>query len=176
MYRAILCDCPYERNLPWIFPMCYLHAAMIILYPWIKYNTDCSLFSQVKNKPWLPCIYSWIRHRREHWEYLICLHFKDDICLILLLQYPVTVSCGVRRRPADGLRSQHVCTIRLLVWDTLENFFAILTTWQGRRQLPQIVMGRDQGWAHYTCAWNSMKWWMRTVILDLQDKLQQQDE
>ncbi len=41
------------------------------------------------------------------------------------------VSCGGRRRPADGLRQQHVRTIRLLVWDTLEDFTAIflLQTW-----------------------------------------------
>jgi hypothetical protein len=32
------------------------------------------------------------------------------------------VSCGGGRRPADGLRQQHVRTIRLLVWDTLEDF------------------------------------------------------
>jgi hypothetical protein len=37
------------------------------------------------------------------------------------------VSCGGGRRPADGLRQQHVRTIRLLVWDTLEDFTAILT-------------------------------------------------
>jgi hypothetical protein len=35
------------------------------------------------------------------------------------------VSCGGGRRPADGLRKQHVRTYRLLVWDTLEDFFAI---------------------------------------------------
>jgi hypothetical protein len=40
------------------------------------------------------------------------------------------VSCGGGRRPADGLRQQHVRTIRLLVWDTLEDFTATLTyTW-----------------------------------------------
>ncbi len=40
------------------------------------------------------------------------------------------VSCIGRQRPADGLRQQHVRTIRLLVWDTLEDFTAILTyTW-----------------------------------------------
>ncbi len=32
------------------------------------------------------------------------------------------VSCGGGRRPADGLHQQHVRTIRLLVWDTLEDF------------------------------------------------------
>ncbi len=31
------------------------------------------------------------------------------------------VSCGGGRRPVDGLRQQHVHTIRPLVWDTLED-------------------------------------------------------
>ncbi len=44
------------------------------------------------------------------------------------------VSCGGGRRLADGLRKQHVRTIRLLVWDTLEDFFAIGTSYVGRRQ------------------------------------------
>ncbi len=40
------------------------------------------------------------------------------------------ISCGGGRRPVDGLRQQHVRTIRLPVWDTLEDFTAILTyTW-----------------------------------------------
>ncbi len=38
---------------------------MINLYLLIKYESDCCLFSQVKNKPWLPWVYSWIRHSRE---------------------------------------------------------------------------------------------------------------
>ncbi len=75
VYRAILFDCPYERILPWIFPMCYLHATMIILYPWIKYNTDGCLFSQVKNKPWPPEVYSWIRHRCEQFLCLFIIIF-----------------------------------------------------------------------------------------------------
>ncbi len=44
------------------------------------------------------------------------------------------VSCGGGRRPADGLRQQHVRTIRLLVWDTLEDFTAILTSNVGQGQ------------------------------------------
>jgi hypothetical protein len=36
------------------------------------------------------------------------------------------VSCGGGRRLADGLRKQHVSTIRLPVLETLEDFFAIL--------------------------------------------------
>jgi hypothetical protein len=40
------------------------------------------------------------------------------------------ISCSGGRRQADGLRQQHVRTIRLLVWDTLEDFTTILTyTW-----------------------------------------------
>jgi hypothetical protein len=40
------------------------------------------------------------------------------------------VSCGGGRRLADQLRQQHGRTIRLPVWDTLEDFTAILTyTW-----------------------------------------------
>jgi hypothetical protein len=48
--------------------------------------------------------------------------------------YQLLVSCGGGRRLADGLRKQHVRTIRLLVWDTLEDFFAIGTSYVGRRQ------------------------------------------
>ncbi len=36
------------------------------------------------------------------------------------------VSCDGGRRPADGLRKQQVRTIRLPMWETLEDFFAIL--------------------------------------------------
>ncbi len=38
--------------------------------------------------------------------------------------HQLLVSCGGGRRLADGLRKQHVRTIRLPVWDTLEDFFA----------------------------------------------------
>jgi hypothetical protein len=41
-----------------------------------------------------------------------------------LLVHQLLVSCGGGRRLADGLRKQLVRTIRLLVWDTLEDFFA----------------------------------------------------
>jgi hypothetical protein len=37
-------------------------------------------------------------------------------------QTQLLVSCGGGRRPADWLRKQHVRTIGLLVWDTLEDF------------------------------------------------------
>ncbi len=40
------------------------------------------------------------------------------------------VSCGGGRRPGDGLRKQHVHTIRLLMWDTLEDLLLLgLHTW-----------------------------------------------
>ncbi len=41
---------------------------MIILCSWINHKTDCCLFSQVTNKPWLPWVYSSIRHHREHFS------------------------------------------------------------------------------------------------------------
>ncbi len=44
------------------------------------------------------------------------------------------VSCGGGRRLADGLRKQHVRTIRLPVWDTLEDFSPYRTSYVGRRQ------------------------------------------
>ncbi len=47
-----------------------------------------------------------------------------------MLYAQLLVSCGGGRRPADGLRKQHVRTIRLLVWDTLEDFSPLgLYTW-----------------------------------------------
>jgi hypothetical protein len=45
---------------------------------------------------------------------------------IKVLSPQLLVSCGGVRRLADGLRKQHVSTIRLPVWETLEDFFAIL--------------------------------------------------
>jgi hypothetical protein len=54
-------------RLSYIYPWIKCESVvMIILYPWIMYKSDCCLFSQVKNKPWLPRVYSWILHRREH--------------------------------------------------------------------------------------------------------------
>jgi hypothetical protein len=50
---------------------------------------------------------------------LVKLSFNDNLEQLL-------VSCGGGRRPADGLRKQHVRTIRLLVWDTLEDIFFFL--------------------------------------------------
>ncbi len=54
--------------------------------------------------------------------------FKENSKIQLL------VGCGGGGRPVDGLRQQHVHTIRLLVWDTLEDLPpSELHTW-GRRQ------------------------------------------
>jgi hypothetical protein len=44
------------------------------------------------------------------------------------------VSCGGGRRPADGLRKQHVRTYRLPVWDTLEDFSPLRTARRTRRR------------------------------------------
>jgi hypothetical protein len=44
------------------------------------------------------------------------------------------ISCGGGRRLADGLHKQHVRTIRLLVWDTLEDFSPTRTSYVGQRQ------------------------------------------
>ncbi len=46
-------------SLPWLS-----YDALIALYYLIKCNTDYCLFSQVKNKPWIPWVYPWIWHRR----------------------------------------------------------------------------------------------------------------
>ncbi len=51
-----------------------------------------------------------------------------------LLRGQLLVSCGGGRRLADGLRKQHVRTIRLPVWDTLEDFSPYRTSYVGRRQ------------------------------------------
>jgi hypothetical protein len=51
-------------------------SIIIISLPWLSYDalfasyywiTDCCLFSQVKNKPWIPWVNTWIRHCREYW-------------------------------------------------------------------------------------------------------------
>ncbi len=55
---------------------------------------------------------------------------KGSWARLMLNKVQSLVSCGGGQRPADGLRQQHVRTIRLLEWDTLEDFTAILTyTW-----------------------------------------------
>jgi hypothetical protein len=76
MHRDIVVQLSVWKELAWISDvllMCchdylvtyYLCITIIILYSRIKLNTDCCLFTQVKNKPWLPWVYSWIWHRRE---------------------------------------------------------------------------------------------------------------
>jgi hypothetical protein len=54
------------------------------------------------------------------------------------------VSCGGGRRPADGLRKQHVRTIRLPVWDTLEDFSPLWT---------HVGRDEDRLRKHAACTW-----------------------
>jgi hypothetical protein len=55
------------------------------------------------------------------------------------------VSCGGGRRPVDGLRQQHVRTIRLLVWDTLEDFSPSgLHTWDEDSTLHARTWTKDE--------------------------------
>ncbi len=54
------------------------------------------------------------------------------------------VSCGCGQRPVNGLRQQHVHTIQLLVWDTLEDFTTILHD-RDEDNHPQTVMGQASG-------------------------------
>jgi hypothetical protein len=59
-------------------------------------------------------------------KFLINLLFNE----VLMPKHQSLVSFGGRRRPADGLRQKHIHTIQLLVWNTVEDFTAILTyTW-----------------------------------------------
>jgi hypothetical protein len=56
-----------ERNChePWL----------IMIVPWTatqNYSTDWCLFLQVKNKPWLPWVYSWIQDCREQFIFNLC--------------------------------------------------------------------------------------------------------
>ncbi len=65
-----LCNCPHKQNLSVFLCVIYVlpwlsYNALFSSYSWIKHSTDFCLFSQVKNKPWLPWVYSWIRHRHE---------------------------------------------------------------------------------------------------------------
>jgi hypothetical protein len=54
----------------------YVAYDYLCLYVQIFYNTDwCLFFSRLKNKPWLPWVYSWIRHRREH-QVLTLLYYS----------------------------------------------------------------------------------------------------
>ncbi len=55
----------------------YLSVIVIVLYSWYGCRTDYSLFSQVKNKPWLSWVYSWIRYCHEH---LFCIDSINPVC------------------------------------------------------------------------------------------------
>ncbi len=72
--------------------------APFALYYWIKRNTDCYLFSQVKNKRWIPWVYTWIWHRRKHqvWglfiHYIYIKHYKNTTYAIT---FNIYFSCCV---------------------------------------------------------------------------------
>jgi hypothetical protein len=74
-----------------------------------------------------------------------------------------------------GCISSHVHTDRLLVWDTLEDFFAILTSWRWTRLRQNIdeylQTGLDEPKDNHT-QWRNTAWW--TSILCNWDELQQQ--
>jgi hypothetical protein len=55
------------------------------------------------------------------------------------------VSCGGGRRLVDGLRQQHVHTIRPLMWDTLEEFSPLgLHTWDEDSTLHARTWTKDE--------------------------------
>ncbi len=62
----------------------HMHSHTISLFPHsgiLIQNTDCCLFSQVKNKPWLPWVYSesgTIANTYNHWN----AHCKDIHCTL----------------------------------------------------------------------------------------------
>ena len=63
----------------------------------------------------------------------------------MLIDWQLLVSCGGGRRLADGLRKQHVRTIRLLVWDTLEDFSPLgLHTWDEDSALRARTWTKDE--------------------------------
>jgi hypothetical protein len=67
--------------------------------------------------------------------------FRENLCFMLQL----LVSCGGGRRPADGLRQQHVRTIQLLVWNTLEDFSPSgLHTWDEDSTLHARTWTKDK--------------------------------
>ncbi len=56
-----------REKLPWV--ICSMLSVIDYDYSILQARLAILLvvyFSQVKNKPWLPWVYSWIRHRREH--------------------------------------------------------------------------------------------------------------
>jgi hypothetical protein len=68
MYGTMVTQLCCRKKLTWVIynMLSVINYSMII--PWFvnqTYNTDWCYFSQGKNKPWLPWVYSWIRHRRE---------------------------------------------------------------------------------------------------------------
>ncbi len=65
-------------------------------------------------------------------------------------------SCGGGRWLVDGLRQQHVCTNRLLVWNTREVFAAILTVgqWTWPDKIHQYVRNERYGQEYNTWDYN----------------------
>ncbi len=64
---------------------------------------------------------------------------------LTIVMSQLLVSCGGGRRPADGLRKQHVRTIRLLLWDTLEDFSPLgLHTWDEDSTLHARTWTKDE--------------------------------
>jgi hypothetical protein len=46
---------------------CLIYSLLVFTTNWyVVLTPDCLFSLQVKHKPWLPWVYSWIRHRREH--------------------------------------------------------------------------------------------------------------
>ncbi len=67
MHRTIVAELCCRKKLSWVIITCCLWLIMIA--PWsatLNYNTDWCLFLQVKNKPWLPWVYTSIQHHCEH--------------------------------------------------------------------------------------------------------------
>jgi hypothetical protein len=86
-YKLWLHNNAIERNCHELFVTCYPWLIMIILC----YRGRCAIlidvhFSQVKNKPWLPWVYSWIWHHRKQLKAkevstVQCLYLCLWVCL-----------------------------------------------------------------------------------------------
>ncbi len=56
----------YLRYIVHAWLCCYNYSCLLLFLYWLVL-----IFLQVKNKPWLPWVYSWIRHRREQvWRWI----------------------------------------------------------------------------------------------------------
>ncbi len=62
------CSCAWRKNCHELFPVYHSCLIMIVHVHTSRFTILIDVyFLQVKNKPWLPWVYSWIRHRREHY-------------------------------------------------------------------------------------------------------------